>query len=405
MEIDQPQNSDLSISDMVDLFGEDDKPNEEVVKEEPESKEEPEPDSEKKDEEESDKEEDSDSDSDKKEDEDEEETPDEFDFHRVPKRQEILKKFPDLFKTFPALNNVIYREQQYAEYFPTPNDAKYAREQLANFAKVEEDLNSGDISGIFKLLSNHNPDAFNKVSDNLLGTLKAVNEDAYYDTLDRIVKSTLAEAVESGKSSDDEQLQLAARILHKWIYKTDQVKPYQKAQPEKKVGKEEEEFRKKNIEFARQQFTTAMNDVSERTTNIIKANIERNIDPKNLMSPYIREKAIGDIIAEVKNVVNSDRRLESVLRGLWDEARKGNYSEAHKEKIKAALIAKAKAVLPEITKNIQNKALKNISVKRKKEEDEEITVTPRKIRTESSSSQGKSKDGRGMKTLDFFNQD
>ncbi len=67
------------------------------------------------------------------------------DYADIPKRQQILKEFPELFKKFPAIEHAIYREQQYAEVFPTINDAKEALARNQDFKSFENELFSGDL--------------------------------------------------------------------------------------------------------------------------------------------------------------------------------------------------------------------------------------------------------------------
>src|SRR5216684_2440964 len=64
-------------------------------------------------------------------------------YEEIPKRQAILKEFPELFKKFPAIEHAIYREQQYAEIFPTLDDAKEANARLDDFKAFESELFDG----------------------------------------------------------------------------------------------------------------------------------------------------------------------------------------------------------------------------------------------------------------------
>src|SRR5215471_9558495 len=43
-----------------------------------------------------------------------------------PTMQELREAFPDLFKKFPSMRDVFYREQEFTQIFPTIEDAKEA---------------------------------------------------------------------------------------------------------------------------------------------------------------------------------------------------------------------------------------------------------------------------------------
>src|SRR6187399_3217989 len=104
------------------------------------------------------------------------------------RRREILAKYPQLFKDFPYLEKAYYREQQFTELLPTIQDAKTAVEKARFMDDIDQSLMSGDITTVLEAAKSENSDAFYKIADNYLPTLKKVDSQAYYHVLGNVVK-------------------------------------------------------------------------------------------------------------------------------------------------------------------------------------------------------------------------
>ena len=64
------------------------------------------------------------------------------------KMKELLAKYPNIKKDFPELIAANFREKEYAEIFPTPEDAKEAVEKVATLDKFQQLIFSGDSAPI-----------------------------------------------------------------------------------------------------------------------------------------------------------------------------------------------------------------------------------------------------------------
>lgn len=279
-------------------------------------------------------------------------------YHRVPSRKEVLEKFPDLYKTFPGLEKAVYKEIKYSEIFPTVIEAKNAAAALRDYIGFENSLRSGDSELLFNALKKTDAGAFNKFTDNMLGTLSKVDKEAYNGVLNNVLKSYLYSAFEWGKKNGDEQLQIASQLLHRLTYGSANIEPL----PEKKqetIDPREQEIIRKQQEFNAIQLRNAEQDVNSRAHNTIRATIDKYIDPRNSMSPYVREKAMEDAHMAVNNVLMNDTQFRAFLDRLWQKSQQEGYSQQTRDKIKEALTARAQSVLGAIIKDVRNKAIKN----------------------------------------------
>lgn len=331
---------------------------------------------------------------------------DEESYTDVPKRQVILKEFPELFKKFPGLEKSIYREQQYAELFPTISDAREAADRLADFKSFEGELFDGSIEGILKSVKSSNEKAFGKITGGILQTLHKVDEKSYYSTLNHVIKSALSTAFKSAKSSGDDQLEIASQLLHKFIYGSTTV-----SEPEivaNEPDEKESKLTEREQNFAKQQLGNAINDVSTRTDNLIKSTVDKYIDTKSVMTSYVRGKAVDDVMTRVRSNIDGDARFKAVLDKLWQASARDGYSEVSKTKIRNALISKARTILPGIIQKVKVDALKGLATRTREAsepKDEKPLPSGRASASNTSSGSKKGEVPKGMKTLDFLMQD
>jgi len=332
---------------------------------------------------------------------------DELEFVNVPRKKEILKEFPEIFKKFPGMERALYKEAQYAELFPTMQEAKDAKEELRNLKGVEAELLNGDMENVLKAVKEQAPESFDKVVNNYISTLKRVDEQAYYGVLNFVIDNAIVTAYKTGQEQQDEQLCIAAQLLNKFIHGSHQIQhPQYPRQVQQRDDPREQQIAQKQNELNYREFNSALTDITERTENTIKATIDKYIDNKEQMTPYLRGKATSDVLAEFNTMIQSDARFRGLLDNLWKESANSGYSTESRNKIRNQIINKAKVVLPDIIRRVRADALKNnrsVSVRNSSQNDDERSEESSERRTQTSKKP--QMPGRKVSTLDFLNQD
>lgn len=342
----------------------------------------------------------------------------ELELLEAPRRKEILAKYPNIFKDFPQLERSMYREQKYSEILPTIEDAKLAAGKAGLLDQYEKEIMGGSTESLLTTVRDNDKEAFAKVVDNYLPTLFKVDQHSYYHTIGNIIKHTIISMVRDGKEQSSEELETAAAVLNQYIFGTTQFSHPQKLSKEEVAddgskGKEEELSRKEK-EFLERQYTSARDDLSTRVDNVIKASVDKAIDPNESMTEYVKGKATSDVLEGLEGLISRDTRFRVIYDKLWERAFDNDFGKESMDRIKSAYLSKAKTLLPLLIKKSRNEALRG---NRKasddnNQKDKKGPLPVGKIRSSTTPASGSANRGsnakqipRGMSTLEYLNSD
>ena len=350
-------------------------------------------------------------------DEDEEKEPEidenELDLVAPARRKDILKKYPTLFKEFPHLEKAYYRDQQYNELFSTPDEAKevvqYARE-FQNYSN--EVLGKGNTQAVLKAVKDNNPEAFGKVVDSYLTTLKNVDEKAFYHVIGNTIKSTAAAMASEAQRTNNQDLLEAARLMYSYVMgTTEYTPPTTFSKPENKEEVEEtSRLQNERMQFFKERFDTVQGELQSRVDGVLKNTIDQNMDPKNSMTPYVKRVAVNEAMDMVQKQVDTDPQFRKLIDRLWEKAADEKFSKPSIEKIRSAYLSKAKTLLPAAIKKTRNDALRGLGkrVREDNDDNEETVTTNRRESAAPKTLRGSNRQdnpSKGKSTLDFLNED
>lgn len=335
------------------------------------------------------------------------------------RRQEILKKYPKLFKDFPYLEKAYYREQQFTELLPTIDDAKEAVKAKQTLDNFEADVLSGNTVKLLTAVKEGGR-GFNKLVNNYLPNLRQVDEKAYFHVIGNVVKHTVAAMYGDGTENDNEDLKNAAIALNKFVFGTTKYSPAQNlddAEGDKPGDKKAQELAEKERRFNEQRLTTNKTELKSKVDNVLKNTVLQHIDPKNSMTDYVKKNASRDALETLNTLIDRDPRFKVLVDKLWQRASEKNFDKQSTDAVRSAILSKAKTLLPAVIKRARNEALKGTG-KRVRETDTEDSKDSGKeskstIR-KSESSESKPRTGKiksakdipaGMSSLEFLNSD
>jgi hypothetical protein len=331
------------------------------------------------------------------------------------RRREILAKYPKLFKDFPYLEKAYYREQQFTEVFPTINDAREAGEKARIMDTVEAEIRNGDIRTVLMAAKDESQDAFNRIADNYLPALRAVDQQAYYHVLGNVIKDTIITMVREGRALGEQgaPLQAAANVLNQFVFGSQNFSA--PTQLSRNSNPQEQQYQQQQSQQRYQQvystFESVKGDLQTRADNVLMATIDGNIDPRGSMTDYVKSHAVKEAYDKLDDLLGKDRQFRGLLDRLWERAFQQGFDKDSTEKIKAAYLSKAKTLLPTVIKKARNDALKGLG---KRSDYEEESTPSRSPVNSSGKSTSPTSSGRirkpsdipkGMSTLDVLMKD
>jgi hypothetical protein len=340
----------------------------------------------------------------------------ELDLVAPPSRREILTKYPTLFKDFPHVEKAIYREQKYSELLPTIKDAQQAVERSQQLEQYENELKSGSTESLLSSIRDKDKEAYAKVVDNYLPTLFKVDQSAYYHTVGNVIKHTIISMIKEAKSGEDDDLSAAAAVLNKFMFGSDQFTYPTKLSKEEAIDdtskKKLDEVSQKEQEFNKRQFEIARDSLGTKVDNIIKATIDRVIDPNDSMPEVVKKYASREVLEGLEEAINKDVRFKNIFDKLWKRAFDSNFNAESMDKIQKAYLSKAKTLLPHLISKARVEALKGLKKTNGNDDKDKRGHLPvGKVRSSTTRDSGNAKGDskqfipKGMSTLDFLNQD
>lgn len=335
---------------------------------------------------------------------------DEIRIDTPPRKREILKEYPEIFKKFPWFEKMMFRDKQYNELFGSFDDAKELADKADIFNQFEQQLLNGNTESILRDLKDTDTKAFDKVVDSYLVTLHKVDKDAYFNVVDQINKRLIQEMVKVSNESQNDDLKQAALLVNQFLYGTSKFTPHENRVKEDS-NTEKNEAEKERLDFIQERFETSRDDLQTRVDNTLRATINEYIDPRGSMNGYMKKNAINDALKMVHEAIGNDRSSTSTLNKLWRAAFDAKFSKDSLQRIQSFYLGKAKPVLSPAIKKARAEALKDLAPRaRKTNDDEEKEETPRtrRIATGRPSSQTKEDKGgmrKGESVADFFARD
>lgn len=305
-------------------------------------------------------------------------TDDDLELKTPVQRRQLMKDYPDIFKKHPGLESTIYRERAYTELLPTINDAKEAVSALNTLDKFEADLIKGDTVNILKATLATDPQAFAKIADSYMENLAQVDERAYHHVLGNITKDIVVAMLKFGKEKENTDIQDAASTLYQFMFNSTKWEGKKKLSADTIVD-DSVSAEKAKLDKERQEWESTK--LNEHTTklmtsidNQIKGTIEKSIDPKEQMTPFVKSKAIEEVLTKASKLLKSDGRFQQIVKQLTDKSKSEKFSDESLNRIKSAYFTKYKAILIPVIKSVRAEALKGSTARIKKDEETNDTT-------------------------------
>ena len=284
----------------------------------------------------------------KEEKEDEEEEGEDKPFEGRPTLTDIKTKYPKIFKEFPELREVLFREQKFSENFGSVEEAQEAAVKAQSFNTIEAALLAGDVNPIIQQLGANAPNSLAQVVDNFLPTVMKASQDLYLRATIPVIEQFLFTAYEHGKSTNDANLMRSAQHAANFIFGKPEIPDPSRRTGNKGPHPAEQKLEEERRTWAETRFREASSEVSAEIDTELESEILKGLDPGKKLSERQRSRLIQDIKDEIDKNLGKDEAFKRQMKGLWTKAGAANYPKDQRASIKSAFLARAKALVPSV---------------------------------------------------------
>ena len=289
-------------------------------------------------------------------------------FSGRPTYRQVIDKYPKIFKDFPGLRDVFFRERDFSRVFATVEDAQEAYDQLNTLKAGEQIISNGNPKDFLDVLRDYDANKEAQFVENFLPSLYKTNKPAFEAITTPVIQYALRTMHRDASRNGNDNLTNSAVNVYEWLFGTDKIEEGGQRQPiapSQQNDPEKENLRAENARLLQTRHSEfidgALNTASRKIDAIIK----------NSLPEEVGEFEVKSITREVMDRLGAVLRADSAHRSNMDRLiRNGKsdaYSEAARERLSSAFLSRAKLALPEIIKKVKSEALRGSSQKPRKE--------------------------------------
>lgn len=284
-----------------------------------------------------------------------------------PTYRQVINKYPKIFKEFPGLRDVFFRERDYSRVFPTVEDASEAYDQLNTLKAGEQVISNGNPKDFLEILRDYDANKEAQFVENFLPVLYKTNKRAFEAVTEPVIQYALRSMHMDAKRNGNENLTNSAVNVYEWLFGSDDIESGGKKQSiapvQNQADPEKESLRQENQRL----LSTRHNEFVDGALNSASRKIDSII--KNALPEEVSGFEVKSITREVMDRLGAVLRADSAHRSNMDRlirnGRQDSYSEAARERLSSAFLSRAKLALPEIIKKVKAEALRGASKPRK----------------------------------------
>ena len=276
------------------------------------------------------------------------------------KVQDVVKKYPNLFKEFPELKQNLFLARQFQEMVDSPEQMKEAIVQANYFQYFQDRVLQGDAKEVLTSIKNSgDAKALSNFAENFLPALQEVDENTFYKISAPILQNALYQAIVEAEQTGTEDLAKAAKWIHRFVFGTVDVKKpeFRRNQKTPEIDAERQQLLQEKANWEYQRLGEAFHEVSGGIVSDLKRRVLKDLDPKNEIQPYVKKKLVDDIIQETGKTLAKDPRHNKQMDALWQRYKDSGMQPNGKTRIKDTYLARAIAILPGIRAKLRAEAL------------------------------------------------
>lgn len=268
----------------------------------------------------------------------------------------IQVKYPNFFKEFPDVRGAIFRDRQFREFIPTPEDARELVERNQDFTDYERTVQAGDPTLLFKSLAD-SPEMLGKFSMNILPTIEKFSPELRGKMIYPYVRRIFANALNDAQQSGNKNLVNSVGHMAKYLWNSNTI-PADESPHETKENPEVTQLREENEALqARQSEAFASRIVDTGVANL-RRSVEFSFKDDKRFSPIEKKALINDIVTQTRATLDRNPQHVRAMKSLWIKARSNGLPEQLIPRLVSTFLGGAKSALPAVRARIVASALK-----------------------------------------------
>ena len=287
-------------------------------------------------------------------DEEDEEKDEESDEEEAPRRiegrptiQQVKKLYPDLFKKIPYFRDMYFSDEKFRQHIADPEQAEEFVTKASHFDRLEGSLMRGDPEVLLTELKEGSGEAFKKVVNNFLPSLRKLDPSLYTELTLPVIEELLYHAGEyakaRGESPEGKNLMRSAEWLADFVFqnggKIPDIKGRGKGEKHPAEIELERERERRNTELR----TAAVTDVNGRIDKSLEGMVREGLGDG--LNNFAKSAVIDRTLTEFINTLKGDKAFQMKLDSLWKAARAAGFSEAAKAQISNAYVMKGRQMI------------------------------------------------------------
>lgn len=266
-----------------------------------------------------------------------------------PRLSDLKKQYPDIYKKFPELRDVITREYKFSQEFGTVEEAQEAAAKAKNFDFIEAGLLNGDPGEVFNQLAENSPESLKKLADNVLPQLLKQSQDLYMRATVPVIEQFLWTLREHGREHKDTNLYNSALHAAKWFFgKADIPDPSRRGNNSNEPHPAEKKLQEERQAWAQTRFAETSQEINGLIDTELDMEIAKGLALPQGTTPKQKAAFIKEIKDQIDSTLGGDEAFKRQMKALWKKAADADYPRDQRGQIKSAFLARAKALVPGI---------------------------------------------------------
>ncbi len=280
-----------------------------------------------------------------------------------PTYKELTAKFPTIFKDFPSLRDMFFREAEYAKLYPNIEDAKEANEKSQDYDFLDNLIAQGDIKGtkeFFSVMKENNEETFTSFVANFLPALAEVSSDLHNKVASPIIYNVIRYVYNEANNYGNDDLKNSALHIAKAVFGDHKFATGEKLleplKVEKKPEKEREELETEKRKLYTIMYQNFENDIYSTLEQSMRAAIADGLGDN--IPDYAKKHIVSDTLEEIGQTLEKDASHMSNMNNLWRYADRLGFTKETRNKLLAAYLTRAKILIPSVRGRIKSLALR-----------------------------------------------